>query len=74
MSTRKFVALAVLIAIPVSLLVLPAVPPEAAWTVFFDEIGMSRTEQTVWSVGMAVMCTFSFTGVAALGCGLAALG
>lgn len=74
MSTRKLIALIVLAAIPLTMVILPSIPPETAWAVFFDELGMSRTEQTLWGAGMTIMCTFSFTGVAAVGCGLAALG
>ena len=72
MSTRKLIALVVLIAIPVTLFTLSAVPPDTAWGYVFAKAGMSPGEQALWSVGMGVMCALSFTGVAGVGCIVAA--
>ncbi len=68
MSTRKLIALVVLIAIPVTLFTLSAVPPDTAWGYAFAKMGMSDAEEAAWAVGTGIMCMFSFTGVAGIGC------
>jgi hypothetical protein len=70
---QKIVALALLLVFPMVFTVLSS-PAAPAYTYVFAKEGMSDEELLLWSVGTIVFCGLAFTGVAAIGCGLAAAG
>ena len=71
---RKLIALLILLVLPFLMVATTSVPIEAGWGYAYAKMGMSDWELGLWSGGTAVMCFLAFTGVGALGCGLAAAG
>ena len=71
---RKLIALLILLVLPFLMVATTSVPIEAGWGYFYSKMGMSDEGLVAWGAVTTVMCGLSFTGVAALGCGLSALG
>lgn len=71
---RKIIAYVLLVLIPLSLVLLqdPLVGP--AWAYVYTKMGASAEEVAIWGVATAIMCGWGWTGVAAIGCGIAAAG
>jgi hypothetical protein len=70
---QKVVALALLLVLPMVFTVLSG-PASPAYAYVFTKTGMTAEEIALYGTATALICTLAFTGFAAVGCGLAAVG
>lgn len=74
MTRRKTVAAVLLVLVPLSLVLFQGQLAGPGWGYFYAKMGASDEMLLFWGVGMAIMCGLGWTGVAAIGCGIAAAG